>query len=271
MYTTNSKIQTKKCVTTLRTNIHRSRRRYKESASYHHDRELETISFKVGGGSDVSVFREKIKQGIVPDKSDITFEGIFSEYYFDVTSNVDDSFVECVKNGYLFCPSYSQAVSPSLDAFLNQSNETVNINNNVNNTNQTEDTTNSNHAKDLEYYVTVTLNSGVDQRDFERKKLNLVIVLDISGSMDLPFDEENYKATAIKQHEQNQNHNNESFKWPNELMSEWKEKSKLQIAKESIIELLGKSIFCCMSNYTFLWFAFYFCIVFVLCCLSQIF
>jgi hypothetical protein len=38
--------------------------------------------------------------------------------------------------------------------------------------------------KKVEYYVAVGLNSGIKERDFERKKLNLVIVLDISGSMD---------------------------------------------------------------------------------------
>lgn len=76
------------------------------------------VSFRTGGSGDISVFREKIKHGLLPDKDDITFEGIFNEYYFDVSSNthgINPSFKNCVKNGYLFCPSYSQAIAASVD------------------------------------------------------------------------------------------------------------------------------------------------------------
>ena len=38
-----------------------------------------------------------------------------------------------------------------------------------------------------EYYITVGLNSNIKESDFQRKKLNLVIVLDVSGSMDSKF------------------------------------------------------------------------------------
>lgn len=39
-----------------------------------------------------------------------------------------------------------------------------------------------------EYYLSVGLNSGIKESDFERKKLNLVVVLDVSGSMQSSFD-----------------------------------------------------------------------------------
>ena len=38
-------------------------------------------------------------------------------------------------------------------------------------------------ANDFEYFITIGLNSNIKQSDFKRKKLNLVVVLDISGSM----------------------------------------------------------------------------------------
>ena len=37
-------------------------------------------------------------------------------------------------------------------------------------------------------YMTVGLNSGLSKADFERTDLNLVVVLDTSGSMDSSFD-----------------------------------------------------------------------------------
>ena len=43
-----------------------------------------------------------------------------------------------------------------------------------------------------EYYMTVGLNSNIKESDFSRKKLNLVVVLDISGSMSSYLDEYYY-------------------------------------------------------------------------------
>lgn len=39
---------------------------------------------------------------------------------------------------------------------------------------------------------TVGLDSGIQASDFKRKKLNVVLVLDVSGSMGSPFDEYYY-------------------------------------------------------------------------------
>ena len=88
----------------------------------------------------------------MPLPSDVTYEGLFYDYYFETGAAQ-----ECNK---LFCPSYSYAVSK--DPF----------------------------SKEPEYYLSLGLNSGI--RDFQRKKLNLVVVLDYSGSMGSAFDQYYY-------------------------------------------------------------------------------
>ena len=106
----------------------------------------EKLGLAVGGAQDINNFRNNIENGYLPLHTDITYEGLFYDYYFDTGSANEpcDS---------LFCPSYSYAVSR--DPFSNND----------------------------EYYLSVGLNSGLEESDFERKNLNLVIVLDISGSM----------------------------------------------------------------------------------------
>jgi Ca-activated chloride channel family protein len=47
-------------------------------------------------------------------------------------------------------------------------------------------------SRQTEYYLSVGLNSGLKESDFERKKLNLVIVLDNSGSMGEDFNQYYY-------------------------------------------------------------------------------
>ena len=104
-----------------------------------------TIGLSVGGAKDVNNFRENIKNGYFPISTDITYNGLFYDYSFD-TGRKEQS-------QYLFSPSYSTAISK----------DPVSNNN--------------------EYYMTVGLNSNIKESDFQRKKLNLVVVLDISGSM----------------------------------------------------------------------------------------
>ena len=62
-----------------------------------------SIGFSAGGAKDVNSFRENIKQDYLPLPSDVTYEGLFYDYYFDTGAAK-----ECRK---LFCPSYSYAVS----------------------------------------------------------------------------------------------------------------------------------------------------------------
>ena len=109
-----------------------------------------SIGFSVGGAKDINNFRENITNNFLPLATDITYEGLFYDYFFDtgITKACDK----------LFCPSYTSALSK--DPF----------------------------SKKEEYFLSVGLNSGIEQKDFSRKKLNLVIVIDISGSMEEEFD-----------------------------------------------------------------------------------
>ncbi|OPY50171.1 MAG: von Willebrand factor type A domain protein [Methanosaeta sp. PtaU1.Bin112] len=143
-----------------------------------------SIGFSAGGAKDINNFRENILQDYLPLPSDVTYEGLFYDYYF-YTGEAK----ECKK---LFCPSYSYAVSK--DPFSMQP----------------------------QYYLSVGLNSGMT--DFQRKKLNLVVVLDFSGSMGSPFDEYYYDRFGNKV-EQKDDDSTTS-------------KTKMEIADESVVALL---------------------------------
>jgi len=146
----------------------------------------ESIGFAVGGAKDVNNFKENIKRGYLPKLNSITYEGQFYQHYFDTGLNGK----ECKE---LFCPSYSSA-------------KRVNI-----------------FDKNQEYFLSVGLNSGIKANDFKRKKLNLVIVLDISGSMGSRFDKYYYDKKSGKRVEN----------------KEESSKKKIEIATESIVAMLS--------------------------------
>lgn len=142
----------------------------------------ESLGFSTGGAKDINNFRENIQNDYLPLPTDITYEGLFYDYYFDA-----DRPDECEE---LFCPSYTSAISA--DPFSNDEN----------------------------YYLAVGLNSNIKESDFERKKLNLVIVLDISGSMGSPFESYYYDSSGGNDEDSGAG------------------KTKMQIANESIVALL---------------------------------
>ena len=127
----------------------------------------QTMGFKVGGAKDINTFREKIKRDTMPQVSDITFNGIFNDYYFDTSTNQrsldkisyqknkpdhdgdEEKKIEC--DALLFYPTYCYAKANG------------------------------------DHYMTVGLNSNIKQDQFKRKPLNLVIMLDNSGSMGNSF------------------------------------------------------------------------------------
>ena len=109
------------------------------------------LGFAVGGSKDIKNFRENVNNGYFPISTDITYNGIFYDYSFD-TGNAESNTKD------LFYPSYSTAISK--DVFSGKN----------------------------EYYMSVGLNSNIKQSDFKRPKLNLVVVLDNSGSMSSSFD-----------------------------------------------------------------------------------
>jgi len=143
-----------------------------------------SIGFSTGGAKDIMNFRENIRNDYLPLPTDITYEGLFYDYYFDTG--------ESEKCNELFCPSYSYAVTD--DPF----------------------------SGEPEYYLSVGLNSGMKESDFKRKKLNLVIVLDISGSMKSPFDRYYYDNFGNRQ----------------QIRTAEANKEKIEIATESIVALL---------------------------------
>jgi Ca-activated chloride channel homolog len=143
------------------------------------------MGFSTGGAKDIQNFRENIKNDYLPLPTDITYEGLFYDYYFD-TGDAEES-------DKLFYPSYCSAVTS--DPF----------------------------SGEVAYYLSVGLNSGLKESDFQRKKLNLVIVLDISGSMGSPFDAYYYDQFGNKVM----------------LPKEEAGKTKMQIANESVVALLN--------------------------------
>ncbi len=109
-----------------------------------------TLGYSVGGAKDIATFRERIKNGYMPQDSDVTYEGLFYDYAFE--TGVQKPCMD------LFCPSYSRALVR--DPLTGQE----------------------------EAYLSVGLNSNLKESDFKRPKTNFVVVLDISGSMSSPFD-----------------------------------------------------------------------------------
>ena len=148
--------------------------------------------FSVGGAKDINNFRENIKEGYLPLPTDITYEGLFYDYFFD-TGQTE----ACDK---LFCPSYKSALSK--DPF----------------------------SKKEELFLSVGLNSGIKAEDFSRKRLNLIIVIDISGSMEDTFNNYYYDQ-HIKNEQSDQNSSGE-------ISSEEQKKTKMQSASESVAALL---------------------------------
>ena len=144
-----------------------------------------SLGFAVGGASDINNFRRNIENDFLPSPSDISHEGIFYDYFFDtgITQKCEE----------LFCPSYSTAISA--DPFSQES----------------------------EYFVSVGLNSNIKAEDFKRKKLNLVVVLDVSGSMSAPFNAYYYDQLGNPRQE------------PPEIEESV---SKMEVANQSLVALL---------------------------------
>ena len=146
-----------------------------------------TIGLSTGGAKNVENFRENIKNGYFPISTDITYNGLFYDYYFDTGRKTEST--------ELFSPSYSMA----------KSKDPI--------------------SGEIEYYMTVGLNSNIKQSDFQRKKLNLVIMLDISGSMSSSLN--NYYYDSYLNGNRNQEKN-------------LKKEPKMKVANESVNLLLDK-------------------------------
>jgi Ca-activated chloride channel family protein len=116
--------------------------------------ESPSLGMATGGGKDVGNFRENVLDGYTPQPESITDEGLFYDYHFETGARAEGD--------ALFAPRYATAVSdhPITGA--------------------------------TERYLSVGLDSTLSAAAFERPRLDLVAVLDISGSMETPFDEYYY-------------------------------------------------------------------------------
>jgi Ca-activated chloride channel family protein len=144
-----------------------------------------TLGLSVGGAKDANNFYENIKQGYLPKIDAITYEGVFYDHYFETKDGKN-----CDK---LFCPTYTTAIDTN--PFTQQ----------------------------REYYLSVGLNSNIKAQDFKRKKLNIVVVLDISGSMGAAFNQYYYDKSHHKVL----------------LDKKEREKSKMTLANEAIVSMIG--------------------------------
>ncbi len=144
----------------------------------------ESLGFAVGGAKDANNFYENIKNNYLPKVDSITYEGLFYDHYFETGEKR-----ECLQ---LFCPSYSGAVVNNL------------------------------YTGEKEFYLSVGLDSNIEKKDFKRKKLNIVVVLDISGSMGAKFNQYYYdKGKKISLEEEDLQDN------------------KMQIANQSIVNMIN--------------------------------
>ncbi len=152
-----------------------------ESMAMRSNMAADSIGFSVGGAKDGDNFFQNLKEGYLPRYSSLTYEGLFYDYTFDTGQEQ--------KCEQLFCPSYARAVTRDI------------------------------FSGDEDYYLTLGLNSGLSEATFQRKKLNLVVVLDISGSMSSPFNSYYYDTRGSKTRED-------------------AGKSKMEVANQSIVAML---------------------------------
>jgi hypothetical protein len=122
----------------------------------------QAIGFAVGGAKDANNFRENIENNYLPIITDLSYEGLFYDYFFDT----GDQREETDKN-QLFCPSYSMAFT-------------------------TNPLQNNEEQQVSEYYMTVGLNSNLNEDTFKRNPMNLLVCIDRSGSMGSAFNHYHY-------------------------------------------------------------------------------
>ncbi len=144
---------------------------------------MENLGLSVGGAKDSNNFYENIKNGYIPKIDSITYEGTFYDHYFQTKDGKS-----CEQ---LFCPKYETVIRKNPYTDKN------------------------------EQYLSVGLNSNLTKESFERKLLNIVVVLDISGSMNSPFNRYYYDKTG------------------NKIVNEQESKTKMAIANESLVEMIG--------------------------------
>ncbi|SEP07152.1 Ca-activated chloride channel family protein [Halorientalis persicus] len=125
----------------------------------------ETVGLAAGGAKDVTNFRENVESGYTPQPEAISDEGLFYDYYFETGAPTETD--------ALFAPRYAAAVSEHPI------------------------------SGETERYLSVGLDSTLSVAEFERPRLDLVAVLDVSGSMNSEFDGYYYDEHGRKREAEN--------------------------------------------------------------------
>ena len=144
------------------------------------------LGMATGGAKDVANFRDNIAEGYVPSPEALHVEGLFYDYYFET----GDERGAPDREEALFYPTYSAAVSS--DPL----------------------------SGETERSLSVGLNSTLSTAEFERKRLDIVVVLDVSGSMSSGFDEYYYDRHGVRRE-----------------VDEPGEGSKMEAAREALVAL----------------------------------
>ncbi|MDS0243555.1 MULTISPECIES: VWA domain-containing protein [unclassified Haloferax] len=120
-----------------------------------------SLGLAVGGSRDATNFRENIHEGYVPQPDALAYEGLFYDYRFPTTESehTEDA---------LFTPTFERASARNPV------------------------------TGEREVYLSVGLDSSLSSSEFERPPLDVVAVLDTSGSMSSPFDEYYYDSTGTR-------------------------------------------------------------------------
>lgn len=114
-----------------------------------------------GGAQDFGYIREVVAEGYVPLPFHLATEGLFSEHDLPIESDRPCEQLLCVRAAHGTAPDFATG--------------------------------------EMSHYVQVGFSSNIDLNSFEREPLNLGIVLDKSGSMRGPADEDLTKMEAVKQ------------------------------------------------------------------------
>lgn len=113
-----------------------------------------------GGAQDFGYVREVVDEGYVPLPDHLDAAGLFSEHDLPIESDIPCEHLLCIRTALGLAPDFETG--------------------------------------GISHYAQIGFSSGIDLDTFERSPLNLVIVLDKSGSMHDPADENVTKIEAVK-------------------------------------------------------------------------
>ena len=171
-------------------------------ANERHATGSETVGVAAGGATDLHNFRENIRSGYTPHPAAISDEGLFYDYTFQTGERTEGE--------ALFAPRYATAV------------------------------TNHPLTDETERYLSVGLDSTLASTEFKRPQLELVVVVDVSGSMTSPFRTYHYDERDDYQSAESATHHSVNDGTPhetNEIEREERPVTKLDAAVESLCAL----------------------------------